>query len=76
MSNANEKRLRDERHVLASIGSGGGVIEIEQRISKQLTRRDIYEALRRLEDGGAVVRDHRGNLTRDVQAWAEMRRNR
>ena len=76
MSKLDEKRWRDERYVLAAVGLGGSWGEVEQRTSKKLSRRDFETALRRLEDGGAINRDGHGRMTRDIQAWATMRRNR
>lgn len=76
MNTLDKRRQNHERHVLAAIGQGGSFSEVEPRISKRLTHRDIYEAVRRLEDGGAITRGENGHMTRDIQAWAEMRRNR
>lgn len=68
--------LRQERHVLAAVGTGGTRDEVFARVSNRLTPGERNSTLARLEANGAVIRDAEGNLTYDLQAWATMRRNR
>ncbi len=71
-----KREVHMERHVLAAIGTGGIRADVLSRVSNRLTGGERETALTRLEAGGAIKRDSDGRMTRDIQAWAAMRRNR
>lgn len=70
------RNLRMERHVLAAVGTGGTYAAVIGRVSNRLSPGEREATLARLEAGGAIRRDDNGTMTRDIQAWVNMRSQR